>query len=1006
MSVKTAQQPFMKLTDPALDTDNNAWQPDVVPALQMLDGWWSQFGTIGGFGFDAFSSVLPSGTGGSTRGTGSGATGATSKTGGTTGSTTTLSWISTLNDAVIKADMTAADVDGTVSETGMAQLFSDLGAELTADKSTLSASQLADLKTIAADLNVGETASSYVTYITDALIDGNAANAKWTGGAASTTTLGNLAVGASATHVDELDDKWFLGTDLPSSSVNMIGDGTFTVSYSAVPSPVFGASGPSMNDINQGYLGDCYLMASLAEVAYQDPSAIESMIINNGNNTYGVRFFVNGSADYVTVNDSLADGGTIFNSATDIWGDLIEKAYAQIQASGVITGNTYNFGNSYSTIGNGGAPEYALEEITDASAITDFNAGRASWSEDVYNDDLNTQSTGSGLTTASVLATLVADLGKGYDEVLSSSTNATDSSGMTTLVADHALSVYGYDSTTGDLEIRNPWGTDPGQYWDTTFEVSLTTLLADGDTISVADVPSSPGSVVTGALVSAAAGLQANAAVTSFSITDSMANVSAAFASLATDTKLTSITLTDSSTPALTLTAAQYTADASVLAKITSNYNLTVTGALASAAAGLQANAAVASFSISDSMADVSAAFTGLATDTKLTSITLTDTSTPALTLTAVQYTADTGVLAKITSNYNLMVTGALASAAAGLQANTDVIAFSLSDSASNVSAAFAGLATDTKLTSITLTDTNTPTLTLTAAQYTADTGVLVKIASNYNLIVNGALVSAVAGLQANTHVIAFSVSDSSTDVASSIAALNGDTKLASITVTDSNPLSITYAQLTGDTTALSKLPSPYKVSVSGVSAANAGAVQANTHVASFTVSDTAADVTAALSSLDGDSKLSALTVSGTTSANTLNLTGSDVAATINLNGNTASVSAGLTAPSLTFIGTPDAITLGTGASTIDYTLASSSGIETIANFQYGLDLLDISLNGAASSLLKAANTKLNGQNAISIYSSADPTHGVVLAGVSSSMTAANLLTSHLVFSNGNALIS
>jgi hypothetical protein len=500
--------------------------------------------------------------------------------------------------------------------------------------------------------------------------------------------------------------------------------------------------------------------------------------------------------------------------------------------------------------------------------------------------------------------------------------------------------------------------------------------------------------------------LQANAAVASFSISDSMADVSAAFTGLATDTKLTSITLTDTSTPALTLTAVQYTADTGVLAKITSNYNLMVTGALASAAAGLQANTDVIAFSLSDSASNVSAAFAGLATDTKLTSITLTNTSTPALTVTAMQYSADASVLAKITSNYNLTVTGALASAAAGLQANTHVIAFSLSDNMADVNAAFAGLATDTKLTSITLTDTNTPTLTLTAAQYTADTGVLVKIASNYNLIVNGALVSAVAGLQANTHVIAFSVSDSSTDVASSIAALNGDTKLASITVTDSNPLSITYAQLTGDTTALSKLPSPYKVSVSGVSAANAGAVQANTHVASFTVSDTAADVTAALSSLDGDSKLSALTVSGTTSANTLNLTGSDVAATINLNGNTASVSAGLTAPSLTFIGTPDAITLGTGASTIDYTLASSSGIETIANFQYGLDLLDISLNGAASSLLKAANTKLNGQNAISIYSSADPTHGVVLAGVSSSMTAANLLTSHLVFSNGNALIS
>jgi hypothetical protein len=107
----------------------------------------------------------------------------------------------------------------------------------------------------------------------------------------------------------------------------------------------------------------------------------------------------------------------------------------------------------------------------------------------------------------------------------------------------------------------------------------LTTLLADGDTVSVADISSSPSSVVTGALVSAAAGLQANAAVTAFSIADTMADVSAAFASLATDTKLTSIILTNSSTPSLALTAAQYTADAVVLALIVSPYNLTVTGA-------------------------------------------------------------------------------------------------------------------------------------------------------------------------------------------------------------------------------------------------------------------------------------------------------------------------------------------------------------------------------------------------------------------------------------------
>ena len=51
----------------------------------------------------------------------------------------------------------------------------------------------------------------------------------------------------------------------------MSGVRSFTVSYSAVSNPVFGASGPSMNVINQGYLGDCYLLSSLAEVARTIP---------------------------------------------------------------------------------------------------------------------------------------------------------------------------------------------------------------------------------------------------------------------------------------------------------------------------------------------------------------------------------------------------------------------------------------------------------------------------------------------------------------------------------------------------------------------------------------------------------------------------------------------------------------------------------------------------------------------------------------------------------------
>jgi Putative Ig domain/Calpain family cysteine protease len=403
---------------------------------------------------------------------------------GTTKTTAVPSWVSTLSTASIAADMAAADVNGTVTYAGLKTLLTDLDATLTSSKTKLTATEFADLKTIAANLNNGMSTSGYLTSVMNDIANGSTENKTWTGGAASSTTLGNLAAGSSATQLSELTGKWVLGTDLPSSSVIMDGQ-SFSVSYSTSSNAVFGAAGPSMNDINQGYLGDCYLLSSLAEVAKQNAGDITSMFTSNGNNTYGVRFYVNGVADYVTVNNSLADGGSVFNSGTDIWASLAETAYAELQTAGPVTGNSVNYGNSWSTIGNGGAPEFALEEITGASAITDFRANGSSWSDVVYNQSFAVTNYSTGNATANVLSTLASDLAKGDDAVLSSWTNAYDSSGKQTLVASHAMSIYGYDSTTGMVEIRNPWGTESGQYWDTTFEVSLSTLLADGDTITV-----------------------------------------------------------------------------------------------------------------------------------------------------------------------------------------------------------------------------------------------------------------------------------------------------------------------------------------------------------------------------------------------------------------------------------------------------------------------------------------------------------------------------------------
>ena len=488
----------------------------------------------------------------------------------------TPSWVNLLNDAILKHDLT--DANGTINETTIALLFTDLAAELTSTNKILSASQLHDLQTIAINLNVGETVTPYVTYIADALILGNTANTVWTGGSASTSALGNLTIGDTATHISELDGKWFLGTDLPSKSVYM-GGSTFTVTYSLVSAtfhPVlFGTSGvPSMNDINQGYLGDCYLLASLAEVANQNPATIQSMITDNGNYTYGVRLFVKGVAQYVTVNNVLPNSGKIFNDAYStsnpyiLWASLVEKAYAQIQANGIITGNpSYNYGNSFSSIGNGGYTKYTLEEITGATTITDFVGNGSSWKTVTYNQSLTQTSSASGLSTSSLYTTLCSYLDHGNDLILSSYSNARDSSGKTTLVANHAMSIYDYDSTTGLLWIRNPWGTAAsGQYWDTTFEVSLTTLLAAHDTITVDNLTSTS--------ASAAAGMQSSGI--SFTIADTGANVMSNFTALISDTKLTSITLTD--TTPLSVTATQSVTGNALLSKILGTCNLSITG--------------------------------------------------------------------------------------------------------------------------------------------------------------------------------------------------------------------------------------------------------------------------------------------------------------------------------------------------------------------------------------------------------------------------------------------
>ena len=133
------------------------------------------------------------------------------------------------------------------------------------------------------------------------------------------------------------------------------------------------------------------------------------------------------------------------------------------------------------------------------------------------------------------------------------------------------------------------------------------------------------------------------------------------------------------------------------------------------------------------------------------------------------------------------------------------------------------------------------------------------------------------------------------------------------------------------------------------------------------------------------------------------------IGSSVMLNANTASVSAGLNAPVLSFLEAPATTTLSdTSPEQVSASLSPSLGIQQIANFHYGLDQLDLDLMGAASGLLQACDTMINGKAAISLYSSSDPTHGIVLTarGTANFTTAADLLANHLAFGGGHAVIS
>lgn len=337
-------------------------------------------------------------------------------------SPTPTNWFTTnLKDAALASLSSSLGIDGNLTRNDMITILRSAGND-----GSVNTNELADLRLMVANATTLGMAD-YVRVLTNSVVNASVANANYLGAA-----LGNLAVGSSATQLNNLVNKWFLGTDHPVATP--YGGGT-AYTYTLATGQLF-VNGAAYTDINQGNVGDCYFLAALGSVAQRNVAAIQNMFIDNGDGTFTVRFYNNGVADYVTVDKYMpttSSGyfafqgafGKVNNASGEIWAALAEKAYVQMNEKGWIGQDGTN---NYQGI-NGGWMEPVYEQILGRNANTITNSS----------------------ATAVINAVLAGQM----------VTAGSNSSGTTyNIVASHAYIVTGYDATTQTFTLYNPWGSN------------------------------------------------------------------------------------------------------------------------------------------------------------------------------------------------------------------------------------------------------------------------------------------------------------------------------------------------------------------------------------------------------------------------------------------------------------------------------------------------------------------------------------------------------------------
>jgi hypothetical protein len=242
-----------------------------------------------------------------------------------------------------------------------------------------------------------------------------------------------------------------LGQDLPDPELDFTEDGKPTaedyLDYSE--NRLFSPGGPDIEDIQQGVLGDCYLLSTLGAAAKMNPDWIRQSVVDLGDRTYAVRFVdEDGGEWYVRVDAQLPvnrpeDGDyepayAALGPKETLWVPIIEKAFAYFRdPENTPDGGVDN--TSYHNLDKGWLDEPMI-------AVGGVDVEATDPDNFPYND------------ADELLAWIDSELSDGRCVAISTRREPAD-----VLVKSHAYTMMGVvegQDGTWYLKLRNPWGTD------------------------------------------------------------------------------------------------------------------------------------------------------------------------------------------------------------------------------------------------------------------------------------------------------------------------------------------------------------------------------------------------------------------------------------------------------------------------------------------------------------------------------------------------------------------